>query len=91
MATWNKYVAIGEPAMTYKGVGTAIKAAFLKYPKALAILEDMQFPEIEWFTDNMFERMIECGIAEQNGACVSRPLWPPKASSRCSTTSCSPA
>ena len=34
----------------------------------------MQFPEIEWFTDNMFDRMIECGIAEQNGACVAAAL-----------------
>ena len=74
MATWNKHVAIGEPAMTAKGIGIAIKAAFMKDPKALAILEDMQFPEIEWFTDNMFERMIECGIAEQNGACVAAAL-----------------
>jgi transketolase len=74
MATWNKHVAIGEPAMTGKGIGKAIKAAFLKDPHALAILEDMQFPEIEWFTDNMFDRMIECGIAEQNGACVAAAL-----------------
>ena len=74
MATWNKHVAIGAPAMTGKGIGIAIKAAFMKNPKALAILEDMQFPEIEWFTDNMFDRMIECGIAEQNGACVAAAL-----------------
>jgi transketolase len=74
MATWNEFVAIGEPAMTGKGIGKAIKAAFLKDPNALAILEDMQFPEIEWFTDNMFDRMIECGIAEQNGACVAAAL-----------------
>jgi transketolase len=74
MATWNKHVAIGEPAMTGKGIGKAIKAAFIKNPKALAILEDMQFPEIEWFTDNMFDRMIECGIAEQNATCVSAAL-----------------
>ena len=74
MATWNKHVAIGEPAMTGKGIGNAIKAAFIKDSRALAILEDMQFPEIEWFTDNMFDRMIECGIAEQNGACVAAAL-----------------
>jgi transketolase len=74
MATWNKYVAIGEPAMTGPGVGRAIKAAFQKDPRTLAVLEDMQFPEIEWFTDNMFDRMIECGIAEQNGACVAAAL-----------------
>ncbi len=71
MATWNKHVALGDPAMTGKGIGKAIKAAFIANPKALAILEDMQFPEIEWFTDNMFDRMIECGIAEQNGAVVA--------------------
>jgi transketolase len=74
MATWNKHVAIGEPVMTGMGIGKAIKAAFLKDPRALAILEDMQFPEIEWFTDNMFDRMIECGIAEQNGAVVAAAL-----------------
>jgi transketolase len=74
MATWNKHVAIGEPEMTGKGIGKAIKAAFLEDPKALAILEDMQFPEIEWFTDNLFDRMVECGIAEQNGACVAAAL-----------------
>ncbi len=74
MATWNKYVSIGEPAMTGQGIGRAIKAAFQKDPRALAILEDMQFPEIEWFTDHMFDRMIECGIAEQNGACVAAAL-----------------
>jgi len=74
MATWNKHVAIGPPAGTGKGIGKAMKAAFIKDPRALAILEDMQFPEIEWFTDNMFERMIECGIAEQNGVGVAAAL-----------------
>jgi len=74
MATWNEHVAIGRPAPTVKGIGRAMKAAFLKDPRALAILEDMQFPEIEWFVDNMFDRMIECGIAEQNGACVAAAL-----------------
>jgi transketolase len=74
MATWNKYVSIGAPAMTGKGIGKAIKQAFLADPKAIAILEDMQFPEIEWFVDNMFDRMIECGIAEQNATGVAAGL-----------------
>lgn len=74
MATWNKHVAIGPPVGVGKGIGKAMKAAFQKDPKALAILEDMQFPEIEWFVDNMFDRMIECGIAEQNAACVAAAL-----------------
>ena len=34
----------------------------------------MQFPEIEWFIDNMFDRMIECGIAEQNATGVAAGL-----------------
>ena len=74
MPTWNEFVSIREPAMTGKGIGVGIKAAFQNDPNALAILEDMQFPEIEWFVDNMFERMIECGIAEQNGAGVAAAL-----------------
>jgi transketolase len=74
MATWNKHVSIGEPVMTGNGIGKAIKVAFQKNPKALAILEDMQFPEIEWFVDNMFDRMIECGIAEQNATGVAAAL-----------------
>ena len=74
MATWNKHVSIGAPAMTGKGIGKAIKQAFLDDPKAIAILEDMQFPEIEWFVDNMFDRMIECGIAEQNATGVAAGL-----------------
>ncbi len=74
MATWNKHVAIGSSVATGKGIGRAMKTAFLRDAKALAILEDMQFPEIEWFTDNMFDRMIECGIAEQNSAGVAAAL-----------------
>lgn len=74
MATFNKHVAIGKPVTTAKGIGKAIKAAAIKDPRVLAVLEDMQFPEIEWFTDNMFDRMIECGIAEQNGAVVAAAL-----------------
>ncbi len=74
MATWNEHVSIGEPVNVGKGIGKAMKQAFLDNPKALAILEDMQFPEIEWFVDNMFDRMIECGIAEQNGVGVSAAL-----------------
>jgi transketolase len=74
MATWNEHVAIGRPVATGKGMAKGIKAAFINDPRALAILEDMQFPEIEWFTDNLFDRMIECGIAEQNGACVAAAL-----------------
>ncbi len=74
MATWNKHVAIGKPVGVGKGIGKGMKTAFLDNPRALAVLEDMQFPEIEWFVDNMFDRMIECGISEQNGAGVAAAL-----------------
>lgn len=74
MATFTKYVEIGAPTPPVKGIGKAMIAAAQRDPRVVAILEDMQFPEIEWWVDNLFDRMIECGIAEQNGACVAAAL-----------------
>lgn len=74
MATFNKHVEIGEPTNPGIGIAKAMTAAAKKNPKVLAILEDMQFPDIEWWVDNLFDRMIECGIAEQNGAGVAAAL-----------------
>lgn len=74
MATFNKHVQIGEPTGVVGGIAKAMKAAALKDPKVIAVLEDMQFPDIEWWTNNLPERMVECGIAEQNGAVVASAL-----------------
>lgn len=74
MATFSKHVQLGEPALPGKGIAKAMTAAAQRDPRVIAILEDMQFPDIEWWTDNLPQRMIEVGIAEQNGACVAAAL-----------------
>ena len=74
MAMFNKHVALGEPTGVASGIAKAMKAAALKDPRVVAVLEDLQFPDIEWWTENMADRIVECGIAEQNGACVAAAL-----------------
>jgi len=75
MVTFNKYVKIEDkPSMVPAGVEKAVKAAVEKDERILAVLEDMGFPGLIWFRDNYPERMIECGIAEQNGAVVAAGL-----------------
>lgn len=45
-----------------------------KYDNVVAVLEDMGFPAIGWFKENAPERVVECGIAEANGAVVAAGL-----------------
>jgi len=75
MPTFNKYVKIdNKPSMVPMGLEKAITAAATKDPRIIAVLEDMGFPGMLWFKKNMPDRMIECGIAEQNGAVVAAGL-----------------
>ncbi|MHB8867998.1 MAG: transketolase family protein [Thermoleophilia bacterium] len=74
MATYGKHIQIGEPVLPAKGIEKALKAGALKDPRILAVLEDMGFPGIDWWTENLPERMVEVGIAEQNGAVVAGAL-----------------
>jgi transketolase len=74
MATFNKHIEIGEPVVIGKGIEKAMTAAAKENPKILAVLEDMGFPGIEWWTTTIPERMVEVGIAEQNGAVVAAAL-----------------
>ncbi len=74
MAKYNQHIAIGEPVLPAKGIEKALKAGALKDPRILAVLEDMGFPGIDWWTENLPERMVEVGIAEQNGAVVAGAL-----------------
>lgn len=74
MATFNKHIQIGEPVVLGKGIEKGMIAAAKANPKILAVLEDMGFPGIEWWTTTIPERMVECGIAEQNGAVVAAAL-----------------
>ena len=75
MPTFNKYVQVEDkPSMVPQGVEKAITTAAAKNKRILAILEDMGFPGLLWFKQNAPERMVECGIAEQNGAVVAAGL-----------------
>jgi transketolase len=75
MPTFNKHIQIdNKPSMAAMGVEKAIIAAATKDSRIIAVLEDMGFPGLLWFKKNMPERMIECGIAEQNAAVVAAGL-----------------
>lgn len=75
MVKWNKYVQIeNKPVMVAAGIEKAMIAAAQKNPKVIAVLEDMGFPGIGWFTKNVPLQMVEVGIAEQNGAGVAAGL-----------------
>ena len=75
MPTFNKHVQIdNKPSMAAMGVEKAIIAAATKDDRIIAVLEDMGFPGMLWFKKNAPERMMECGIAEQNAAVVAAGL-----------------
>jgi transketolase len=75
MPTFNKHIKIeNKPDMVPVGVEKAIIAAAAKNDRIIAVLEDMGFPGLLWFKKNAPERMMECGIAEQNAAVVAAGL-----------------
>ena len=75
MPTFNKHIQIEDkPNMAAAGVEKAITAAAAKNDRIIAVLEDMGFPGLLWFKKNAPERMMECGIAEQNAAVVAAGL-----------------
>jgi transketolase len=75
MPVFNKYVQIeNKPSMVPVGLEKAITAAAAKNERILAVLEDMGFPGMLWFKKNFPDRMIECGIAEANGAVMAAGL-----------------
>jgi transketolase len=75
MVRFNKYVQIeNKPSAVAAGLEKAITAAAAKNELILALLEDMGFPGMLWFKKNYPGRMIECGIAEANGAVMAAGL-----------------
>ncbi|OGN95720.1 MAG: hypothetical protein A2Y89_04055 [Chloroflexi bacterium RBG_13_51_18] len=60
--------------MAAVGVEKALIAAATKDNRIIAVLEDMGMPGLLWWKKTFPERMIECGIAEQNGAVVAAGL-----------------
>jgi transketolase len=75
MPTFNKHVQIeNKSSMAAAGIEKAITTAAAKNDRIIAVLEDMGFPGMLWFKKNCPERMMECGIAEQNTAVVAAGL-----------------
>ena len=74
MSKYNKYVQIGPATATAGAADTAMVKVCQKYPNMVIVLEDMGMPGIEWFKKNAPERIVECGIAEANGAVVAGAL-----------------
>ena len=74
MAKFNKYVQIGPPTATAGGAEAAMVKGFQKYPNVIAVLEDMGMPGIDWIKKNAPEQIVECGIAEANGAVIAGAL-----------------
>lgn len=74
MAKYSQYVKLGEKVMVAEGINSGMMKAAEKDDRIIAILEDMGFPGLGWFTENAPERVIECGIAEANGAVVAAGL-----------------
>ncbi len=75
MAKYNKYVKIGPPSpAAMNAMNDAMIEVAKKHTNVVAVLEDMGFPAIAWFKENAPERIIECGIAEANGAVVAAGL-----------------
>ncbi len=75
MVRFNKYVQIeNKPSMVAAGLEKGISAMVVKDERIIAILEDMEFPGVLWFKKNYPDRMIECGIAEANGAVMAAGL-----------------
>ena len=71
MVKFNKYIKIGQPAATTPGAEAAMVKVAQKYPRSVAILEDGGALALDWFKANAPNRIIECGIAEANGAVIA--------------------
>jgi transketolase len=75
MPTFNKHIQIEDkPSLVAAGLEKGIIAVAAKDTRVLAVLEDMGFPGLLWFKKNAPDRMLECGIAEQNAAVVAAGL-----------------
>jgi transketolase len=75
MPTFNKHIRIeNKPDNIATGLEKAIIAAAARNNRIIAVLEDMGFPGMLWFKQHAPDRMMECGIAEQNAAVVAAAL-----------------
>lgn len=71
---FNKNIKIGEPLPIMAGVTRGLETAAAKNDRIVAVLEDLGHPALAWFKQNAPQRIVECGIAEANGAVVAGGL-----------------
>lgn len=74
MATYNKYVQIREAPPAVTALNDAMVKVAEKYDNVVVVLEDMGMVGLDWFKKNAPHRIIECGIAEANGAVIAGGL-----------------
>ena len=74
MASYNKYVQIGKPTPTAAGTEAGMLKVAQKHDNVVIVMEDLSMPGIDWFKANAPARVVECGIAEANGAVIAGGL-----------------
>ena len=74
MAKFNKYVEIGQPTPGLPGADAGMIKIAQKYNNVVAVHGRWRNDALDWFKKNAPERIIECGIAEANGAVVAGAL-----------------
>ena len=66
--------AVPGPPTVPESVGKGVIAAAQKNRRIVAVLEDLGTPALDWWKANAPERLLEVGIAEQNGAVFAAGL-----------------
>jgi len=74
MAKFNKYVKIGPATASAAGAEAGMLKVVQKHPNVMVVLEDGGMPALDWFKTNAPNQIIECGIAEANGAVIAGAL-----------------
>ena len=71
---FNKYIKIGPPTATMPVVDAAMLKVLEKHNNVVAVMEDGGMFALDWFKKNAPHRVVECGIAEANGAVIAGAL-----------------
>jgi len=74
MAKFNKHVQFGPPVAFNEGIEAGMLKVVQKHKNVVAVMEDMGMPAIDWFKKNAPTRIVQCGIAEANGAVIASGL-----------------
>ena len=75
MPTYNRHVAIEDtPSIVRSGIERGIRQSVERDDRILAVLEDASLPGLIWLRDHYPDRIVQCGIAEQNAVVVAAGL-----------------